>query len=46
MQLPKEGGPSNVLADTLESGTFQWLALLGVTLLVVAAIRFFWTLGS
>ena len=46
MQSPNERGPSSVLADTLESGTFQWLTLLGVTLSVVAAIRFFWTLGS
>jgi hypothetical protein len=46
MQSPNEGGPSNVLADTLKSGTFQWLTLLGVILGVVAAILFFWTLGS
>jgi hypothetical protein len=46
MQSPNEGGPSNVLADALKSGTFQWLTLLGVILLVVAAILFFWTLGS
>jgi hypothetical protein len=46
MQSPNEGGPSNVPADTLESGTFQWLTLLGVILLVVAAILFFWTLAQ
>jgi hypothetical protein len=46
MQSPNEGGPSNVLADALKSGIFQWITFLGVSLGVVAAIYFIWTLAS
>ena len=46
LQSPNEGSPSIVLADTLKSGIFQWVTLLGVSLGVVAAIYFIWTLAS
>jgi hypothetical protein len=44
-QLPRVNNTITVPVDT-ESGAFQWSLLLGVASVLVAVIRFLWTLSS